>query len=537
MKRIIALVICLSMLIFIPQTFSHAVYKFADVNGDGSINVKDVLALRKMIAGLPAKIIEATSDLNADGYINMKDVIVLRQHMANILVIDDRPIYDDYRISETYISGVSVREYSIIIPTEADLYTTYAAELLQDFFNDKMGFELPIYTDEHEADDYEFLIGATNREESAGAAVTLAEDEYLLKRDGTKIVLLGDAYMIGGGVGKLTYDYMTYNDDDFCQVCSIDNLPTSNTPMQYEAKTAKSAILMIGDGMGPDHPSLTLLFNKRNRYVEPDYTEFYAERLPSFALCTTSSLTTYESNGETPTDSAAAGTALACGYKTYNGLLGLDSNQRTLQNIRELAASLGKKSGVITTEPKEGATPAAFTVHVNNRKMTDVIATIQNSLQDCNYLKGDIGDNLLAETKHTLDVLSTNNSKGFFAMIEEAHIDKAGHGITEDGLNNKQDRIKLLHYMARFNNAIRYAMVFSVAHPDTLLIITADHETGGLTRGCQFTTTKHTGVDVNVYSIGGGSELLTDHVDNTDIPKVIAAQWGVNDFGDQTLGQ
>ncbi len=142
-------------------------------------------------------------------------------------------------------------------------------------------------------------------------------------------------------------------------------------------------------------------------------------------------------------------------------------------------------------------------------------------IEDCDYFAGDIGDDLLDQTKYTLDLLSTNNDNGFFTMIEEGQIDKMCH-------NN--DRINLVHMMARFNHVIRYALVFTVAHPDTLLIITADHECGGLKKGVAFASNDHTTVDVKVYSIGGGSEFFTGTVDNTDIPKTIASQWGVYDF-------
>ena len=237
---------------------------------------------------------------------------------------------------------------------------------------------------------------------------------------------------------------------------------------------------------------------------------------------TTYSLTTVDSGGVQPTDSAAAGTALACGIKTYNKLLGMDSTLYPRQNIRELAASIGKRNAVISTERKEGATPAAFTVHFFERSNYNVIATMQSGITNCDYLKGDVYDDILAETKYLLDLLSTNNDAGFFTMIEEAHIDKAGH-------NN--DKALLLRSMARFNTAIQYAMVFATAHPDTLLLITADHECGRLSPGAVFNSSDHTVDDVKIYSIGHGSENFTGTIDNTDIPKVIASEWGVDDFG------
>ena len=74
-------------------------------------------------------------------------------------------------------------------------------------------------------------------------------------------------------------------------------------------------------------------------------------------------------------------------------------------------------------------------------------------------------------------------------------------------------------------------MVFTVAHPDTLLLITADHECGGLGRKLIFSSKDHTTANVKIYSIGHGSERFTGTIDNTDIPKIIASEWGVTNFG------
>ena len=529
MKRMIALLLCLAMVLMGPYAAHAAQTVYGDANGDGSVNAKDVLVLRRSIAGLECDIDEELADVNGDGEVSMADVLLVRKSLAGLITIGQYHVTESV-IADAYINGVSIKDYSIVIPQDADLYTVYAAELLQDYIDDKTGTTLPIFTDEAEEATYEFLIGATNREESASADVSLAADEYILKYDSGKVVMRGDAYMIGGGVGKFTYDYMTYDPSKTMQVCHIDDLPTENVPTAYEALPAKNVIFMIGDGMGPYHAEYSLEYNLR-RQLEDDYTEFCADRLPGLCYMTTYSLTTVESGGTTPTDSAASGTALACGYKTINHYVGMDENKHTLFNIRELAASLGKRNAVLTTEPQTGATPAAFTAHVEERSNYPVILTQQNALTNCDYIKGDIEDDLLAETKYTLDLLSTNNEAGFFTMIEEAHIDKAGHG--DD--HGRQSQVDLVHYMARFNSAIRYAMVFAVAHPDTLLLITADHETGGIKRGLVFTTTKHTTVDVKIYSIGSGSEFFTGTVDNTFVPKVIAAGWGIDNFGDQTL--
>ena len=518
MKRVLSLILCLSMLIFASPLIHSTIFILGDANHDGAINAKDALLIRRVIAGVDDKISDE-GDIDRDGSISFIDLLTLKHHIVGNTVIEQPEPY----IDSINISGVSIDDYVIVIPADADFFTMYAAELLNDFIEDKTNRSIRTLTDDNAETQYEILIGETNRAESVDAlnAVDLDEDEYLLKQDGTKIVMLGDSYMIGAGVGAFTYDYITYDSSQTLQTCNINDLPTSNAAAVYTPRTAKNAILMIGDGMGPLHAQYTLNLNASRDY-ESDYDEFYAERLPNVCDCTTYSLTTLDSNGVTATDSAASGTALSSGYKTYNKYLGVDPDMFPHQNIRELAVTLNKRNAVITTDNKTGATPAAFTIHFINRALTNIIEQMQNAMTDCDYFAGNIDENLLNETKYTLDLLSTNNDDGFFTMIEEGYIDKACH-------NN--ERFDLIHYMARFNRAIRYAMVFTVAHPDTLLIITADHECGGLRNGVVFTSKDHTPVDVKVYSIGSGSEFFTGTVDNTDIPKVIASQWGVENFG------
>ena len=496
-------------------------YRPGDANSDDSVNVKDVLAIRKYLVSQGDTINTLAADVDGDGDVTMADVLMLRKHLARLITINTDVVTDRY-LRDITVYGVSLSEYTIVIPEYADVFTVYAAELLQDYVKDKSGIVMNISFDTAAATPYEFLMGNTNRPESARASgVTLADDEYLLKADGYKVVMLGNSYMIGGGVGKFTYDYITYDSGSTGGVCDIYNLPVTDTAEKYEPREAKSAILMIGDGMGSVHIPATLNYNAA-RNIEPDYKEFSAQRLPASCSLTTYSLTTSSSGGSTPTDSAAAGTALACGIKTDNYKVGLDRYGNAVTNIRELAESLGKKTGVVSTEFTQGATPAAFTVHAPSRLEYDYIKSLQAYVTDIEYLKGDVEDNLLEETKYTLDLLSTNNEDGFFAMIEEANIDTWSH-------NNKPDLT--VHCMARYNKAIQYAMVFAVSHPDTLLIITADHETGGITANCTFTTTGHTTANVPLYAIGMGSERFVGTVDNTFVPKVIASGWGVSNFG------
>lgn len=526
MKRIIALVLavimCVSAVCFTAQAGDSAPYRMGDLDGDGKITAKDSLLMRKAIVGIAAQFNSAAADIDADGRITAADSFLLRKHLAQISFIDPTPITDRY-LSVISIYGVSIEEYNIVIPENADIFEGHAANILADYIHDKSGINIDIVDDTTAPTPYEFLIGDTNREESIEAisSCTLAADEYLLKADGYKVVMLGDSYMVGGGVGRFTYDFINYDSSKKAQVCEINNLPVVNTPEKYVAREAKNAILMIGDGMGPNHAVGTLFYNSL-KGTYPDYTEFYATRLPVIGQVTTGSVDTEKSGGTTPTDSAAAGTALATGIKTLNKYIGLDRNKKTIQNIREASEAIGKKTGVMATEPMTGATPASFTVHVESRSLIDEIAAQQAALTDIEFMKGDVQDSIPEETANALDVLSTNNDEGFFVMIEESNIDTWSH---------KKDRDLTLHCMQRFNKAVAYAMVFAVSHPDTLLIITADHETGAMTVRGGLTTDSHTTANVPIYAIGDGSQSFIGTVDNTFVPKVIAREFGIANFG------
>lgn len=526
MKRIIALILavimCTSALCFAAQANDGAPYRMGDLDGDGKITAKDSLLMRKAIVGVAVEFNSAAADIDGDGSVTAADSFLLRKHLAQIYFIDPTPITDRY-LSVISIYGVNIDEYSIVIPENADIFEGYAADILADYIYDKSGITVEIVDDTASESPYEILIGDTNREESveASSACTLAADEYLLKADGYKIVMLGDSYMIGGGVGKFTYDFITYDSSKKAQKCEINNLPVSNVPEKYVAREANNAILMIGDGMGPNHAVGTLFYNSL-KGTYPDYTEFYATRLPVIGQMTTGSVTTTNSGGTTPTDSAAAGTALAAGIKTLNGYVGLDKNKNSIQNIREASEAIGKKTGVMATEPMTGATPASFTVHVESRSLIEEIAAQQAALTDIDFMKGDVQDSITEETINALDVLSTNNEDGFFIMIEESNIDTYSH---------LKDRDLTLHCMQRFNKAVAYAMIFAVSHPDTLLIITADHETGAMTVRGGLTTDSHTTANVPIYAIGDGSQSFIGTVDNTLVPKVIAREFGIANFG------
>ena len=237
------------------------------------------------------------------------------------------------------------------------------------------------------------------------------------------------------------------------------------------------------------------------------------------------------------TDSAAAATALATGYKTTNGYLGVTKYNKTVQNVRELADSVGAKTAVLTTDVITGATPGGFLVHHFSRSDTAILQKQVDALLEAgsiDYCKGSVDDNLIDETRAALQTISEGDST-FFAMIEEAYIDKHAHYI----------RIPdVIHTVTRYNESIAYAVQFTLCHPGTALIITADHETGGITESAtseygyvwtsytSSTYTEHTNKNVPLYAVGSETEYFNGRdTENIDIAKFIAGVFGAANFG------
>jgi len=245
------------------------------------------------------------------------------------------------------------------------------------------------------------------------------------------------------------------------------------------------------------------------------------------------------------TDSAAGGTALATGYKTVNGAIGKgvfgkDANAKLedVQSLTELAASLGKKTAVMSTDVVTGATPSAFSAHAEYRDYADEILQslaelVENSgtMIICDYDHYGV-DNVQAIQDTVVDTLDKldDGDNGFFIMYEEAHIDKHSH-------NNDLDFT--FRAVMRFNQVIATFMEYAFYHPNTFVIITADHETGDLlpdgngsfTYGAWY----HTSQYVPVFAYGYGGEVFDDMpIENVQIPQTIASFWGVEDFGDQS---
>ena len=330
---------------------------------------------------------------------------------------------------------------------------------------------------------------------------------------------------------------------------------TTTAPEDYLDSNIKNVIYLIGDGMGFNH--LEKAKNERNIELTMDTFDYQGE-----------SMTRSFSNAVT--DSAAGGTALATGVRTLNGAIGVYPMDVTgtftyPKNLTELCLESGKMTGVITTDETSGATPASFSAHSSDRGNTeditedqlasdiDLIWGAQNGVatkedaeangftyvtttaemlalkegsrsfaQFTNDLwtlaPSDINTpNLEMMTKKAIDILD-DTEEGFFLMIEGAHIDKHSHS-NEDA--------KMTEALQEFDETIEYVLEYAKADGETLVIITADHETGAIVANddgtYSFTSGSHSAANVPVLVYG--SEVLIQNgevLNNYEIPIRIA---------------
>ena len=439
-----------------------------------------------------------------------------------------------YALGDLSINGVPLSEYTIVFPAYADqsndlkILSYYTALAFSDYIFANAGIKLKLAPDSKKETEYEILIGQTSREASKAVEGTkLAADEYLLMKSGSKIVMQGNSYMVAGAAGALANIH--FKSSGFNTAIDLTTLPTTPTPAKFTFEKATSAILMIGDGMGNAHIDATLASGKLKSFV--------ARTLPYQGACTTASESVL-TNAIQYTDSAAAATALATGYKTVNGYLGMDSSKISRQNIRELAHSVGARTGVLTTDVITGATPAGFLCHNDARGDTKILQDQIDQLiknGEIDYCTGS-ASTLATPAREALSQLSEGNGR-FFMMIEEAHIDKHSH-------KGPGSMTAMQECVVRYNRCIAYAIAFVMLHPSTALIITADHETGGLEKDSEgnydFTNEtkknywQHTNANAPIFALGEGVDALIKAntvIDNTDVAKHIATIFGNNEFG------
>ena len=421
------------------------------------------------------------------------------------------------------VNGVSIKDYTIVYDEDGLDYNKRAAEYIRDAAKERFGANLDIIDDGEAKRECEIVVGETSRDISKELNAECEGLQFAITAKGTSIALEGDYFIIAAAAYYFVENYMPNEKKEL-------QIRESAMVLDPIVKEAKNFIILIGDGMGFEH---TTSFEHIKNNVEYSDGEdfFYGYLLPYQGQSITNSLSG-------TTDSAAGGTALSSGYKTYNGNVGLDKNDKPVKLLTELAYEKGMSAGVMSTETKTGATPASFSAHAYDRGESAEIILSQatardyyGTIIDCGYDYYDTRNVNLIIEKHISDTLTklSANENGFFLMYEEAHIDKHSH-------NNELDN--MYQAIVRFNQAIARFMEFAFYNPSTFVLITADHETGDLYMDggeLKYHSGDHTSKNVPVFAYGDGSELFDGKkVENVQIPQTIASFMGEDNFGDQT---
>jgi len=327
------------------------------------------------------------------------------------------------------------------------------------------------------------------------------------------------------------------------------------------AAAPQNVILMIGDGMGFEQVNAGRMFLGG---------EIVFDRFPHRG-----EVTTYSANDQI-TDSAASATAMATGQKVNNGVIStaIPGDGSRLTTALQMHGDLGRATGLVTTTAITHATPAAFGAHADDRRDVDDIAadlllqTRPNVLfgggaegmttdgaaaagyhvitdrgglpaldtETQTFVSGQFGashmpyeydglgdlPHLSEMTAAALDVLE-NDPDGFFLMVEGGRIDHAGH------VNDIERGVR---ETAEFTATVELVLDWAAGRADTLILVTADHETGGMSviqdngQGVapevDWSTSGHTAANVPIYAWGAGAELVGGTLDNTDVFALIA---------------
>lgn len=340
------------------------------------------------------------------------------------------------------------------------------------------------------------------------------------------------------------------------------------SPELADATKAKNIILLIGDGMGLTQITGGMYLNKNSTSLE---------KFPVVGLHKS------HSSDNLITDSAAGATAFSIGMKTFNGAIGVTPDRKSKETILEEAEKRGLATGMLSTSSIVHATPAAFIAHVPDRRQYEDIALyflktpidifigggrgyftrredgrdLYGELQDKGYVIADyLGkpisqinistdlnfayftsdkeplpvlsgrDYFVPATHKLLDYLSHRSEKGFFAMIEGSQIDWGGHA---------NDAKYLLSEFKEFNIVIDICFEYAKRMGNTLVVVTGDHETGGLTINPEstmqelkvsFSTGDHTAVMIPVFAYGPGAEKFSGIYENTDIYQKMREAYG-----------
>ncbi len=326
-----------------------------------------------------------------------------------------------------------------------------------------------------------------------------------------------------------------------------------------DLRPVKYVFLFIGDGMSIPQ-----------RMLAEEYLQKKEQRGLRINAMPYQAVTTTRSASSFITDSAASGTAIACGEKTKNGSLGVSETGQRLESIAELAKKNGRKVGIITSVTINHATPAAFYAHNDSRGNAydiglDLIAsdfdyfggggidknddtkaksyrgdlyelaqkagyTVSRTAEEFQKIKPGIGKVLSVGDKGALPYaidtpknglrledftrqgieMLQDAPKGFFMMVEGGAIDWACHA---------NDAATAIGETLEFDDAVGVAMDFAAKHPnETLIVVTADHETGGMTLGCNGVSTVYADLLANQKaSVGELGNLIKKFGKDNDV--------------------
>ena len=338
----------------------------------------------------------------------------------------------------------------------------------------------------------------------------------------------------------------------------LESRPHTNYTIRKEADIyPESIIFIIADGTGVGQYTLSYYANGEFAPARFDHIGMVATH-PNDGECATSC--------KRVTDSAASGTALSAGEKTYNGAIGVDNDKKPVKTMLEWAKEKGMSTGLVATSSVTHATPASFAAHIDYRKKEHEIArqyatadvdvilgggkkfwpdslitfyeskgaqfidNINTPLEEDNRLLGLFADKGLGKVyegnrevsttqmaKVALSILEKNKN-GFFVMIEESQVDWGGHA--NNGTYIKGE-------MQSLNDLVNYILDYQELNPNVLVVLTADHECGGVAvhdskdgdLEIKFTSDYHSANFVPIFATGPGASVFDAFIDNTEIGK------------------
>ena len=341
-------------------------------------------------------------------------------------------------------------------------------------------------------------------------------------------------------------------DDDI-----LESKPHTNYTIKKDVEVyPESIIFIIADGTGVGQYTLSYYANGEFAPARFDHIGLVATH-PNDGECTTSC--------KRVTDSAASGTALSAGEKTYNGAIGVDNDKNPVKTMLEWAQENGMSTGLVATSSVTHATPASFAAHVDYRKKEHEIARqyatadvdvilgggkkfwpdsliafyesqgaqfiedINAPIDDDKRLLGLFSDSGLSKVYEGREVSTTQmaklalsklekNKNGFFVMIEESQVDWGGHANNGTYIQGE---------MQSLNDLVNYILDYQEANPNVLVVLTADHECGGVSvhdseggdLEIRFTSDYHSANFVPIFATGPGASVFDAFIDNTEIGK------------------